>query len=157
MNPSERTLVAQSPQARQTKRIALIWLSVVTVVLLAAGLLRAEPGQGISMSGPAAFRFPELCSSRRMFGLSCPGCGLTRSIVSAVHGHVRESWTFHPVGLITLGILLAQVPLRIWQFTAAHTGRRIFDTTKFDLWLLLSWQVALFTVWCARWWQDSLP
>ncbi len=31
-------------------------------------------------------------------GVPCPGCGMTRSMSSAVRGMMIESWTYHPFG-----------------------------------------------------------
>ncbi len=34
---------------------------------------------------------PPLCLSRLLFGVSCPGCGMTRALSCALHGHVRRA------------------------------------------------------------------
>jgi hypothetical protein len=47
-------------------------------------------------------RGPVLCPFRRITGLPCPTCGLTRSWNAALHGQLRESVAFHPLGLLTL-------------------------------------------------------
>ncbi|MEQ6900891.1 DUF2752 domain-containing protein [Nocardioides sp. YIM 152588] len=50
---------------------------------------------------------PVLCPFRRLTGLPCPGCGLTRSWVYLVHGWWRESFLAHPFGPIAAGIVVA--------------------------------------------------
>jgi hypothetical protein len=47
-------------------------------------------------------RGPVLCPFRRITGLPCPTCGLTRSWNAALHGQLRESVAFHPLGLLTV-------------------------------------------------------
>ncbi|MBI2895508.1 MAG: DUF2752 domain-containing protein [Deltaproteobacteria bacterium] len=68
----------------------------------------------VAVGGPAAVALafaaplttgPVLCGFRRMFGIPCPGCGLTRSLVSLVHLDLRAAFTVHPVGPIFLGYL----------------------------------------------------
>ncbi len=50
---------------------------------------------------------PVLCPFRRVTGLPCPGCGLTRSWVYLAHGWWRESWLAHPFGAALLVVVLA--------------------------------------------------
>ncbi|GIW96205.1 MAG: hypothetical protein KatS3mg110_4246 [Pirellulaceae bacterium] len=48
---------------------------------------------------------PELCGYRILTGHNCPGCGLTRSIVSICHGQWWRAMNFHPLGpLVLLGV-----------------------------------------------------
>ncbi len=45
-----------------------------------------------------------LCPFRRLTGLSCPGCGMTRACVSLAHGELRASLTMHPFAwLVVVG------------------------------------------------------
>lgn len=43
-----------------------------------------------------------LCPFRRLTGLPCPTCGLTRSWSAALHGRLGESVAFHPLGPLTV-------------------------------------------------------
>ena len=56
---------------------------------------------------------PVLCPFRRITGLPCPGCGLTRSWVYAVHGRWTDSALAHPFGLLTIAVVLSLVALSI--------------------------------------------
>jgi hypothetical protein len=38
-----------------------------------------------------------LCPTAATFGIPCPGCGLTRATLAALHGHVAEAFHFHPL------------------------------------------------------------
>lgn len=64
---------------------------------------------------------PVLCPLRRWTGLLCPGCGLTRSLSSLLHGDVLGALVFHPGGLLVAAVLL------VWA-----VGRR-------DAWAPRSW------------------
>lgn len=61
---------------------------------------------------------PVICPFRRLTGLPCPGCGLTRSWVYLVHGWWRESFLAHPFGpvavalVVVLAVLAARARLR---------------------------------------------
>jgi len=45
---------------------------------------------------------PVLCPFRLMTGRPCPACGLTRSWIALMHGNLRESIAFHPLGPLTV-------------------------------------------------------
>jgi hypothetical protein len=45
---------------------------------------------------------PVICPFRRVTGLPCPACGLTRSWQAAAHLRVTESLGYHPLGVATL-------------------------------------------------------
>jgi hypothetical protein len=44
---------------------------------------------------------PTLCPFRRVTGLPCPTCGLTRSWQAAAHLRLRDSLAYHPLGAAT--------------------------------------------------------
>lgn len=65
---------------------------------------------------------PVVCPFRRLTGLPCPGCGLTRSWVYAAHGWWRESFASHPFGLLLMAavvVLAVTVAVRRIRRTAA--------------------------------------
>jgi len=66
---------------------------------------------------------PPLCPFRLLTGLPCPGCGLSRSLVSLLHGDLAAAVFFHPLGPVAAGVLLALAIIelrRAWQ--AANHG-----------------------------------
>ena len=67
------------------------------------------------------------CSMRRA-GLPCPTCGLTRSMVMALHGQFARAWQMAPGGPVLLaGALLAAVALLLWgvrQKQVPHAATR---------------------------------
>jgi hypothetical protein len=44
---------------------------------------------------------PVICPFRRLTGLPCPSCGLSRSWQSAAHLRLRDSLGYHPLGAAT--------------------------------------------------------
>ena len=49
----------------------------------------------------------DICALKRLTGLSCPTCGLTRSICHALHGDFAGSFALHPAGPFVLAALAA--------------------------------------------------
>lgn len=71
-----------------------------------------------------------VCAVRRHFGVPCPTCGLTRSVVLALHGHALRAWRVAPGGaaavvsglLFVLGLLVL-AGLRIARSSASEVFR----------------------------------
>jgi uncharacterized protein DUF2752 len=49
---------------------------------------------------------PSLCLIRRIFGVPCPGCGMTRALSCAVHGHPRRAIAYNNRVIIVLPLLV---------------------------------------------------
>lgn len=62
---------------------------------------------------------PATCVLVTRYGVSCPSCGITRSVITALRGEWERSYCYHPAGLAILGMLLAQCAMR-----AAFLSRR---------------------------------
>ena len=63
--------------------------------IAAAGML------GIAVAWPRLpVHAPLACPFRAVTGVPCPLCGMTRAVVSAMHGHLLESLRFNPAGLL---------------------------------------------------------
>ena len=71
----------------------------LTAAVTAATVLAPESVEGL----------PAACAFRRVTGLPCPGCGLTRSWVLTAHGRVRGAAARHPFGPPTFLVSLLLV------------------------------------------------
>ncbi len=58
---------------------------------------------------------PSLCMFHRITGFDCPGCGLTRSFVLALHGQWHNSYLMHLWGIPLVAIVAFQIPYRFWR------------------------------------------
>lgn len=59
---------------------------------------------------------PEVCMSSRVLGVSCPGCGLTRSFVAVAHGRWIHAFHCNPMGPILFVICVLQLPYRFMEY-----------------------------------------
>jgi hypothetical protein len=121
-------------------------LAVATVVLVAALLLEVRSDQRVAFL--SCYRLPELCLSRSAFGIECPGCGLTRSIVLLTHGDWRGSLAMHRLGWLVALTLLFQFPYRLVALTCWNPSpgvQKLFHGFGYLLILLLvgNWLVGL--------------
>lgn len=53
---------------------------------------------------------PVPCLSRLILRRRCPGCGMTRAVSCALHGHWRAAWRHNPRVVIVL-------PLLAWEWS----------------------------------------
>lgn len=90
-----------------------------------------------------------LCAVRFFLGIECPGCGLTRSMLSLIRGDFSESIQFHP-----MGILIALVAIYL---TVRALGNLFFDFRmkpllgdKAKMIVTAGFLVGLFGQWCVR-------
>ncbi len=54
-------------------------------------------------------QLPSVCLWLRWTGIECPGCGLTRSVLSFFSGQWSQSFYFHPLGPLLCLLLIGWV------------------------------------------------
>jgi hypothetical protein len=67
-------------------------LRVRAVPLLTAGIA------GVQLACTHFLHFGLPCAFHASTGLPCPGCGLTRSVLTLLRGHPEDSFLLHPFG-----------------------------------------------------------
>lgn len=77
-----------------------------------------------------------LCPMKRILGVPCPTCGLTRAFVSLLHGNVGEAFAIQPLAM-TLACLSPPTLLVSWAW---------FGPIRTKGWLAMVVQSRLF--WC---------
>lgn len=133
------------------KRRHVEMLCISAVVLICATLLQTPDGHHVALPCMANTPFPEICISKAWFGVSCPGCGLTRSFISMMHGHLANAVFYNRVGPILFLFVLLQFPYRIFGLLTQQDyplGRRVAQGT---VWLLIglllgNWGISVFGV-----------
>ncbi len=139
-----------SPCAARSIRFSAIWISVVLIVFLVARLLRPDTGQTLVISG-LGVTLPELCSFRRLLGVDCPGCGLTRCFVLAARFRLADAWAMHPIGTLLALYLAATIPQRLWRLRQLLAGLPTRSTLAWELGLVLSLIAAAYASWGFFW------
>ena len=97
-------------------------------IVVLAFLLEVRPDQRVALPAAPQWPMPETCMSRQLFGLHCPGCGLTRSLIHFAHGDWRASLAMHRLGWMMAAAILLQFPYRISCLRHGHVsplGKRI--------------------------------
>ncbi len=93
------------------------WFADAVVIAIAAAILGAAALMSPSPSTLTLFGYevPVLCGFRRLTGIGCPGCGLTRSFVFLGHGQVLEAFRMNLLGPPLFLVVALQIPLRIYR------------------------------------------
>ncbi len=102
-------------------------LCVATVVVIASLLLRFRDGDHLAPFGLSSLTLPPLCGSQAIFGVECPGCGLTRSFVALARGDLTGSFRYHHLGWLMALAVLVQFPYRacgLWELRSKIVERR---------------------------------
>lgn len=82
----------------------------------------AGAASGVVWLDPAGLGI-DLCWVRRLSDLPCPGCGLTRSVVSLARGELAQSLALHPFGVAVLGWALLAASSPIWPRALKRVAR----------------------------------
>ena len=111
-----------------------IWHGVAGASLLAAlAVVRVAASAGESAVFLAGRRLEWMCVFKELFGVPCPGCGLTRSLVHALGGDFRRAFDLNPGGpLLLLGLVALSAALLVSAFSqraAAAPSSVIFPRT----------------------------
>jgi ethanolamine transporter EutH len=115
MGPDETNAIESEPphasegRARRHREVLAV---ACAVVILAFVLVEVSDGR-VAVRGFTRYPLPESCFSRSLFGLKCPGCGLTRSIIHLAEGDWQASWGAHRLGGLMAAVIVFQVPYRL--------------------------------------------
>ena len=141
---------------KSTKNLpSLLVFSVCCSTILFALLLTPAPADApLTLAG---FPLPPTCASVRDFGIECPGCGLTRSWVSAVHGNLAQSFHHHRLGWLVLLYATLQA-MRHGSILLRPTWQSAIDS-KFGKYLdyaIVFIALLLFLNWLPYLWHEIL-
>jgi hypothetical protein len=88
-------------------------LGIACAVWVLAFALEELPDGRVAFRGLPQIPLPQTCASRVWFGLRCPGCGLTRSIIHVAEGDWGASWHDHRLGGLMAAVVAFQIPYRV--------------------------------------------
>ena len=127
----------------------VVILAMSAGVLLLAALLNVEAGSTVVVP-LLQIPLPEMCYLRRMCGLACPGCGLTRSFISLAHGEVETAFQYNPAGPLLFLLFAIQLPYRGWQIARLRMGMDEWPIGPWGYLPLYVWFVVLVGQWLVR-------
>ncbi len=136
-------------------RVEHLWiLGLAICAIVGSFALRPSEAGGLEFPIPgiaATLPLPDTCMSRRIFGVPCPGCGLSRSFVAMSRADVAAALSLHPLGPCLYLLCWLQIPYRIGEYFGA--GRYWPVWAQVNRWLhVIVWGViiALLFAWAAR-------
>jgi hypothetical protein len=91
-----------------------VLLSALVLFTMAALLVRCADALAI---------LPHVCLAQALFGIPCPGCGVTRSALAFLAGDVGRAWSLNPGGAFLCAAVAFQLPLRSLVLCGACGGR----------------------------------
>ena len=109
---------------RQRAAYRIVNLAVLGGLVLLAVLLQQAKAP-VSGSGPVELwghRVPDLCLNKRITGRPCPGCGLTRGLVTFFDGRVHAARATHPAAPWVGAWIVVQMA---WRAALALLTRRL--------------------------------
>jgi hypothetical protein len=91
--------------SRERLQTGLSGVALLASLAVARGLAQATPA-AVHVAG---HELPVICPSRLLFGVNCPGCGMTRSVLLTLGGDLWGALSVNPAGpfLVVALILLA--------------------------------------------------
>lgn len=123
-------------------------LMALQVVLL--GVLGSATTESVTFAGR------ELhwgCSFREWFGIPCPNCGMTRSVLLSLHGQLSEAASLNPAGpLLVLGLLLFSAAMFfLMAYERRHAGAALGRVRSAITRGSLAYGALLLAVWMGQW------
>jgi hypothetical protein len=77
-------------------------VALLASLAVARGLAQATPA-AVHVAGR---ELPVICPSRLLFGVTCPGCGMTRSVLLTLGGDLRGALYVNPAGPVLVAALV---------------------------------------------------
>ena len=121
--PEEPEPLAVDDELRKRARAHHRLILLLAIGVLAGSAILGPSGDGRLKIPLADFALPSTCAFKRLTGLGCPGCGLTRCFVWMSRGEVSRAYDYHPVGVVIFFAVLAQLPYRAWQLGRLARGK----------------------------------
>jgi hypothetical protein len=117
-------------------------------VIVMAAVMRSEGPSDVFLPGMKV-ALPDICLTKSVLGVPCPGCGMTRSFIAIAHGQWRRAWDFNPVSFLMFVFIAGQIPWRFWQIRRILHHQVELDPIVFFIPMVVM-VVLLFTQWFVK-------
>ena len=104
----------------------MLVLACVIIVLSFVLIVRSDDHAAFALL--PNWPIPSTCPSQTIFGVDCPGCGLTRSFIFLAHGDWHSAFVRNRVGWLLALAVIVQIPYRLFALLGRDRqplGRRI--------------------------------
>ncbi|MFZ5890072.1 MAG: DUF2752 domain-containing protein [Myxococcota bacterium] len=95
-----------------------------------------------------------LCPTAALFGVPCPGCGLTRATLALLRGDVHAALHLHPLVFVLTPLFVALLASALWSYVRGPNASERAPRVRWSspwisriAWLLLALTLG---VWVAR-------
>ena len=130
-------------QKEWTYHTFMLVLSVL--VVLASVVMKVKGTETVTLPWSSLPLGPS-CYSRIVFGVDCPGCGLTRSFISMGHFDILAAFRFNAAGPLAYLFTCSHVFWQSYQIYRMRCGKSPY----FSNWLML-WPVAVLCSLLLQW------
>ena len=98
-----------------------------------------------------ALRIP-VCPTATLFGIPCPGCGLTRATLALFRGDVATALHFHPLVFVLTPLVVGLTLNTAYEYVRGPrpTARPELVTSRTTSWLAAFLLAGMLGVWGAR-------
>ena len=132
-----------------------LWILAIAAIAIAGSfVLRLSNDGNLVLHIPwlgIVIPLPHACLSQSVFGVSCPGCGLTRSYVAIGQGELHTALLANPIGPAIYLLCLLQAPYRLVEYFGIGRSSVWWTAIKGRLDLVLwAFLVGLLAQWLAR-------
>ena len=126
-----------------------IALAIVAQLGLVRVLCRADEASVYVVGVP----WRAVCAARARFGVPCPMCGATRSLVLTVHGEIGLAWQLFPAGpLAVAGLCAFAIALAVLSWLVRRGARaRALALRRAMAVACAAYAGAAFLVWMVDW------
>jgi hypothetical protein len=154
MTPANRVQMSAPATDRGPGKAFHVSVLCATAIVAALSFsLEVRPGERIAFSVLPEHLLPHTCYSRVLFGVRCPGCGLTRSFVHLAHGQWRAAWQVHRLGWLLAAIVAIQFPYRAALVLGCE---RCVLGPRFAIWIGIAVIALLVANWCWQLWAGGI-
>lgn len=118
--PNQRGVAMEEPAQvdelalRKRRRRHCEMLAVCLIAVVLSFLLEVRTDQKVEFSIAPDWPAPETCLTSAMWGLECPGCGLTRSFIFLASGEWQAAMAMNRVGWLFALAVMFQIPYRLY-------------------------------------------
>ncbi|HZL90331.1 MAG TPA: DUF2752 domain-containing protein [Pirellulaceae bacterium] len=153
--PAQEAADLDERGSRNNRLFHIVWLVLPAVAIGLSLVLEIRDGTQVIV--PVLNQpLPELCTFRRLLGIECAGCGLTRSFISIGHLRLADAWHYHPAGLFLYALAAFQLPYRCVQLWRVSRGQSELRLGKSENTVIFALALLLLAVWIVRIWTRIL-